>query len=145
MEKNPSSSLRILLEEMSKTLKIIQSHKGPFEITPDLNADIEKLEANVIEMKKKIQALVELLNIDIKTLKEETLQNEALRSSDKQLLKFAKDLEIEARVMQMGFKKGLSERKKLSSNDSKGDDKQKIKERKKLFKSIGGDNKWIPL
>ena len=145
MENKPESSVRMLLEEIHHTLKTIQHHKGAIKITPELNADIEKFAANTVQLKERAEGILNSLDVETKMLEENTLTNSNLRTSDKQLLKFAQEMEIEAYVMQQGLKKGASLKGKHSSKESKENDRQKIKERKKLFKTIGGDQKWIPL
>jgi signal transduction protein with GAF and PtsI domain len=144
MENKPEPSLEDLLEQINETLQVLQNHKGPIKMTPDLVADIEKLETAVTNFKEDSQELFEIFDIDIKELQQEILESDSVRSSDKQLIKRAKDIETEARVMKLALAKGIENRRK-SPKDKQMGDKRQMKERRKLFKTIGGDQKWIPL
>lgn len=144
MENKPQATLQDLLEQIDATLQVIQNHKGPINMTPDLVANLEKLETAVAHFKEDNQELFDLFNIDIKELQKEILESNTARTSDKQLIQRAKDIETEARVMKLALAKGKEERRK-NPKDTKASEKRLIKERKKLFKTIGGDQKWIPL
>lgn len=144
MENKPESTLQNLLEQIDATFQIIQNHKGPIKMTPDLVADIEKLESAVKNFKEDNQELFEILDIDIKELQQEVLESSDVRSSDKQLIKHAKDIETEARVMKLALTKSKNKRGK-SPKEKQDSEKRLIKERRKLFKTIGGDQKWLPL
>jgi hypothetical protein len=145
MENKPEPTLENLLEQINETLQIIQNHKGPIKMTPDLVADIDKLETAVKDFKEDSQELFNMFDIDIKNLKQEVLESTQVRSSDKQLIKRAEDVEKEARVMKLALAKGREKRRKNKPESEKNVDKRQMKERRKLFKSIGGDQKWIPL
>ncbi len=146
MEKKPDS-LEDLLVQIRKTMEILQNHEGSIQITPDLLTDIEKLEAATTDFKETSQELFDLLDIDSEGYKKEVLESTTTRSSDKQLIRRAEDIAQEARVMKLALSKAIergrgTRREKLPSQ--KGD-KQQIKERRKLFKSLGGDKNWLPL
>lgn len=144
MENQPEPTLQNLLEQVNETLQVIQNHKGPIKLTPDLLADVEKLENAVTNFKEDSQELFEIFDIDIKELQQEILDSDTARSSDKQLIKRAKDIETEARVMKLALTQGKQKRRK-SPKEKQDIDKRQMKERRKLFKTIGGDQKWIPL
>ena len=66
----------------------------------------------------------------------------------KQFLLHAKDMEQESLMLQKAFSQAL-EKSKKQKRSKKGEKDEAIeqqkKERRKLFKTIGGDKKWIPL
>lgn len=142
--KSVPPTLQDLFEQIEKTIQLIQNHKGPIKMTPDLVADIEKLEKVVQNFAEDNQELFKVLDIDIEKFQEEILESNHVRSSDKQLIKHAKDIETEARVMKLALTKGR-ERRRKNPKDKQENNKRSIKERRKLFKTIGGDQKWIPL
>ena len=45
MESKPKPTLEDLFSVINETLEIIQNHKGPIHLTPELLADIDKLGA----------------------------------------------------------------------------------------------------
>jgi signal transduction protein with GAF and PtsI domain len=141
MENKPEPTLENLLEQINKTLEIIQNHQDPINLSPELLKDIDKLETAVAQFKEDSQELFQLLDIDIEDWKEELLESHQVRSSDKQLIKRAEDIEKEARVMKLALARNRERGNKKTQRDA---DKQ-IKERRKLFKPMGGDKKWIPL
>jgi hypothetical protein len=147
MEKKPIS-LEDLLSQINETMQIIQNHKGPINITPELLADIDKLEAATGDFKETSQALFNLLDINSESYKKEVLESSATRSSDKQLIKRAEDIAREARVMKLALSKSIERgkgRKRERLLSKNGDKQQQMKERRKLFKPLGGDQKWLPL
>ena len=146
MKNKPKHTLEDLFSTINETLEIIQNHKGPINMTPELLGDIDKLEAVVADFKENNQILFETLDIDIQNAKKEVLESTNIRSSDKQLIKRSEDIEKEARVIKHALSKAKSKiRGKHSQNlSSSGENKQK-KERRKLFKPLGGDKTWIPL
>jgi hypothetical protein len=144
MENKTEHTLQDLLEQINETLQVIQNHKGPIKMTPDLIADVEKLEVAVTHFKEDSQELFEIFDIDIKELQQEILESDTARSSDKQLIKRAKDIETEARVMKLALAQS-KEKKRKTPKEQQASDKRQMKERRKLFKTIGGDQKWIPL
>lgn len=135
-------TLEDLMVEIQKAMEIIQNQKNPIKITPELLADINKLEKAVNQFKEDTQDLFDLFDVDIQNMQSEILESADVRTDDKQLIKRAKDIEIEARVMKLALTKARGNKKNQSTDSS---EKQQMKERRKLFKSIGGDKKWIPL
>jgi|GEM_PF-4316310 len=143
MENQSRPTLEDLLSTMDETLKAIQTHKGPIHVTPELLADIGKLEVAVRDFKEANQLFFELFDIDIHSLKKEVLESPNTRSSDKQLIKRSEDIEREGRVTQLALSKAKSKRRAKGTSSSA--EKQQQKERRKLFKSLGGNTTWLPL
>lgn len=146
MKKKPIS-LEELLVQIHETMQLIQNPSGVMNITPELLADIDKFEAAIANLTDNSQALFDLAGIDSESYKKEILESPQVRSSDKQLIKRAEDTAQEAYVMKLALSKSIArgkERKKRETLHSKHGDKQ-MKERRKLFKPLGGDQKWLPL
>lgn len=143
MESKPKPTLEDLFSVINETLEIIQNHKGPIHLTPELLADIDKLGALVADFKENNQLLFEILDIDIESAKKEILESPNIRSSDKQLIQRSKDIEREARVLKLALSKAKS-KERGKDRQSQGGTKEQ-KERRKLFKPLGGDKNWLPL
>jgi len=60
----------------------------------------------------------------------------------KELLQKAQEVEHAGLTLQKAFSTALKNRKRTKR---KGKEERHVKQRKKLFKTIGGDQKWIPL
>lgn len=143
MENKPEPTLENLMDAVNELLQSILNHQGPLNITPDLEEDIEKLRKTVSQFKEDSHQFFDALNIDIKEYEQEVLNDESIRTSDKQLIKRSKDIQLEARVMRSIVMREYKNRKNHSSS-GRGE-RRLVRERKKLFKTIGGDDKWIPL
>jgi hypothetical protein len=62
-------------------------------------------------------------------------------------MKHAEDIEKNAQVMKLALTQNRGRKRQGRQTQSKDqtEDKQQIRARRKLFKSIGGDQKWKPL
>jgi hypothetical protein len=147
MKNKDKPTIEDLLAQIDETLKVIQNHKGPIHLSPDLLADIDKLESKVSDFKETSQPLFDLLEIDVPTQKKEILESSEVRSSDKQVLKHAEDIEKNARAMKLALTRSRGKKARGQHTQSKDqiENKEQIRARRKLFKSIGGDQKWKPL
>lgn len=143
MENKREPTLEDLLSTINETLAAIQNHKGPINLTPELLADITQLEAAVTDFKETSDELFELFDVDIQSLKQEILESPTVRSGEKQLIKQAEDIERDARVLKLALSKSKGRGKDRNKQSDAG--KQELKERRKLFKPLGGDKKWLPL
>lgn len=145
MDENPEPRFEDLLEQLHKTLKDIQNFKGPH--SKELASDIEKLESAVGIFKKESQELIDTLDIDMESLKHKVLDSSDVRSDEKQFIKQTGDIEKEARVLKSALAEAKEKRgdKRGNRTSSQNAERDQMKERKKLFKTIGGDKKWIPL
>ena len=145
MKEKQGVKLHDLLEQIAHLMQTIQNHKGPIHMTPDLASDIEVLKGAVSNLKEGNRAITEELDINPKELRKKLLSSDGIRSSEKQLLKQVKDIEIEAHVMNLACKKAKEKKRKNSVAGKDPEEKRQIKERKKIFKTIGGDKKWLHL
>lgn len=142
MDKEKETTMEDVLEAIQQTLDVIKNRKEPIKMTPELLADIEKLKQAVQSFQEDTDEIFDLLEIDVKQM--ETEGSSKLRSEEKQLIARAHDIEEEACMIQLALAKAHSQKgKKESSGQTSG--KQQTKERRKLFKSTGGDKKWLPL
>lgn len=153
MEEETPPILRGFLECIQKIMDIIQNSNKPIKITPELSEEVENFKTALREFKEaqdKISALYNLDANDLKSMREEALASLNVKSSDKQLIKQALNLENEACAIALGLslareQKSKSRHKEKKSTKEQNVNKRQIKERRKTFKSIGGDSKWIPL
>lgn len=135
-----------LLKSIQDVLKGIQNKTTPLDVTPELLLQIENLKNGVRFFKENIHMVCKELDVDIEKAKEEYMKSPALKSYEKQLMRHSKDLENEAFIIGLGLK-AAAEEAPLSKDDTsqKSKNRKKVQERRKLYKSIGGDSKWIPL
>jgi hypothetical protein len=146
MEKKPS--LDQLLVEMSEILKIIQNQEGPISqnLTPEVVVNLEILESAIPIFSQYQQETFKEANIDIEHLVKDTLESSNTDPRTRQLLKRAKDIEKDARILQLAYSKAIERGKgRKQVKRSTDTNKQQLKERRKLFKPLGGDKNWIPL
>lgn len=144
-----NSSLDSLLVQVSEMIQMIQNHKGPISgnITPRVLEELELLEKTVVYFNDVNQQAFKDSHIDMERLEKETMHSPTISSKDKQLLLRAKDIERDARNLQLAFSKAIERGKRGQKGKmtTKAPSRQKIKERRKLFKPLGGDKNWIPL
>ena len=144
MDAKPKVSLEDLVSEVNKVLHVIQNHKGP--LPPEVLADFKRLKGLLDNFHEDIEDLIKLGDIDINKLKEAIINSPDVKSNDKQLIKQSIDLEKEARVIELALSKAMENNNEPKTKTPSGNKKkQQIKERKKLFKTIGGDKNWIPM
>lgn len=141
MNKSNQKTMQQILTQIEEMLKMIETHQGPIKQLPD--APFVNAQSEVYE--KFIDHMAELCD----SLKDpETSPPPQLDEDTKQLLLKAKALENEAKAFEKAFAQAR-EKNKRKGKSKKGEknaagERQK-KERRKLFKTIGGDKKWIPL
>ena len=147
MEKKPS--LDHLLMQISEMLETIENQEGSISknLTPEVLTKLDILESAVPIFLQHQRETFKEANIDIEHLIQDTLESSDSNPKNRQLLKRAKAIEKDARTLQLAFSKAIergSGRKK-TKRLSKDVNKQQLKERRKLFKPLGGDKNWIPL
>ncbi len=128
--------LQEVMNAIQQTMEIIANHEGPIPV--EVYEDIEKLKLIAKEYKENVLAVYKKHGINIRELQDELLNSPDVRQSTKQAILQARDIELEARVIDRALTKAKKKRKSTDQSD-----KKKIKERKKMFKSIGGDQNWI--
>lgn len=145
-QKNPFEGF---LTRMIELMDLIQKHKGSINIPPEAAKEMERLEVDINALEVKMRQLFTELDTDPKMLRITTMQSSAISNKDKRLFEQAKMAQRDAQALQSALEKVANSRKtpdspkKMSKEDEKK--KQAIKERRKMFKSIGGDKNWIPL
>lgn len=131
MGKKNTPTLQNLLLQINETIKVIKNHKGPIEMTPDLKDDIKKLESIITQFKAKNEELINLFTDSTSTSESPAKMSEET---------------IEAQIIKLALsKRGKKKSEKISGDKQIDYEKQRKKERRKMFKTIGGDQKWIPL
>lgn len=146
MENKPNPTIEDLLILIGDMVKNFSEHQGPIKMTPEILADIDKLEAAASIFKEDTEELFKILNINTKELKIDLLESSEIKTEDKQLIKRAEDIENDARVIKLALSKMQKKgRQSKSQAEDQESTKKQMKERRKLFKTIGGDQKWIPL
>ncbi len=141
------SPIEVLLMQANDILRYFHDHKGSIaeNMTPKLLEDLDKLEQAFAQFKELNEKVFKESNIDVERLKAEAMRSPNYSQKDKKLFQRAKEIEREARNMQLSLSKAMERGKRENAGASKDPLKRKIKERRKLFKPLGGDKKWIPL
>lgn len=146
-DKTPDTqaSLDRLLSEVGDLLQIIQKIDSPLNITPEIATQIKQFEKAFGMIDEIYQENFNQTLPDIEKLKEEVIDSDSnLPQKEKQFFNRAKLIERDARKLQLAYSKAL-ERGKKSGAPENDAARQKRKERRKLFKPLGGDRNWIPL
>lgn len=144
MENRSENIWKDLLEQVRLLHEALKTCHSPIQITPELQEDIQKLRRATGELKEDVEDLFKGMDVDITALQKEVLESDDVRVSDKQMIIQAMDLQKESEV----FKAAMKSKKKSSKSSSRSKDKRDkrlVKERKKMFKAIGGDQQWIPM
>lgn len=135
MNKSNQKTADRMLDDLSEMLKQAENSKGPLQKLKNPEAVKEEL-----AMIKKFMA-----SIDECFEEMQSPESAAIPDDQKELISKAKEIEGEARFVQKAYSKALAKKEHIRKSKNKGKADPKVKERKKLFKSIGGDKKWIPL
>ena len=139
-DKNP---IDLLLKQIGDILDGIQSYQGPIgEVSPQILEEVGRLEKAIALFEETNNKTFQEANIDINTLKNQTLQSHHTSPQKRQQLEKAQTLEKDAKRLQHALIQILAKRK---LEDVKGSNTQQIRERRKRFKRVGGNKNWIPL
>lgn len=144
MENRSENIWQELLEQVQMTHEAIKTCRSPLKLPPELQTDIQNLRKAAGLLKENIQDIFKEMDIDAVALQKEVLESDDARMSDKQMIIQAMDLQKESEVFKAALDSKKKGSKKNTESKNKGD-KRLIKERKKMFKTIGGDQKWIPM
>lgn len=147
MENKPS--IDKLIMQIGEMVEMMQNYKEPIspDKTPLILAELDRLEQAVNVIEEHQQDAFKEANIDIEKLIQESLES-PVSSKNQQQLKRAKEIEVDIRAFQLALSQAMERkkgRKKVKQTPTDSATKQQMKERRKLFKSIGGDKNWIPL
>lgn len=145
-EKNPFEGF---LAKMIELMDLIQKHQGPINIPLEAAQELERLTEDINTLEENMHQLLAELGTDPKMLKILTMQSSQISDKDKRLFEQAKMAGRDAKALKTSLEKvSVSRKSRESPNKMNKEDekrKQEMKERRKLFKSIGGDKNWIPL
>lgn len=134
-------SIEEALSQIEAMLAKIQASGGSAKITQETIDGINQVKALVDQMKTNEFSMVEKLSEDIETLTEQVKNNPALS-------------EIQTKILEKGeaiksHGKKMLEKYEASARRQAGEKKENkealSKERRKLFKPLGGDKNWIPM
>lgn len=147
MEKKPSFDH--LLPQIAEIMDMIKHRKGPISqnITPAVLAQLDWIETIVQSIYRVLGETLKENNIEIDHINEKLIEDPNMSPKQKQSLQRACDIDRDARVFQIALTRAEEQKKgerKKRKHHTKGD-KEQMKERRKLFKPLGGDKTWIPL
>lgn len=134
-----------LLKQITEIIELIQQKAGNLsgKIAPEAIPDFNKLKESVALFKAANQKGFRDANIDIGALKNGIQESEVVSEADKLLLEDVN--KVQKNLTQVRSLLEKKEKQNAEALESNKEHKQKMKERRKSFKSIGGDKKWIPL
>lgn len=140
-----------LLEQLASLLKFAQDNAGKeLKVDEDIVKRLEMIQGMVDQFAESTLNILEQENIkpeDVaRTIAEKSDQ---LKKEDQKLLKKSMQLGFDALLMKNALMtaKAMGEYSKAFTQElsEKKVSKKKIKERRKKFKRMGGDSKWVPL
>lgn len=159
MEKN--RSLDYLLMQVGEIISTIQNSKGKVDVTNEwVEKDLEYIENTIRTLIQYYKENLQKANVTPEQLTQEALESPNTTPREKNLLQRTQEIEEDAILIQSAIAKGLErqkERKKSKPSTTKeaakgkgnkeeiAKHKKEMKERRKLFKSIGGDKNWKPV
>lgn len=143
------SAMEHALSELDNIIKMVQEHKGSISqnITPDLLEDLERLEQAVTFFTNCNNEILEKAGVKPGSQQESSAESPALRTGEKQIVKRASEIERKAKIIQLAITHSMGDEKKAPKKPKRAPTGKKgeQKERRKLFKPLGGDKNWIPL
>ena len=140
MKKSPNQKLLdTILAELAETLQMIENHQGP--VKPFEDIVIAKGE---VEM---YQRFVQTMDEFCDTMQPPENAEQQMDPEKQQFLQKAREVEAESQMFQTSFAREVEKNKRKKSKKGGKDATRaaEMRERKKLYKTIGGDKKWIPL
>lgn len=148
MESSDQLKMEHLLKELTELIDMIIHHEGPINLNPS-NKILEELKMTG-EIIGTINDFLEASQpslADVDSLIKTQLESPEISNPEKQLLLHSLEVEQEAKILQSSFASSMKKGKKRKSGKSGQSDanRKEMKERRKLFKTIGGDKKWIPM
>ncbi len=121
----------------------IKNHKGPLNMTPYLKDQLDRLKMALELVKIANTQMFKDAGIDIEKHVREGLNSPKISERDKNLLRRSKQIEQDARRLQLAYSKALertTDKEKKAQTTT-----QKKRQRRKLFKPLGGNKDWLPL
>ena len=148
MEKQPS--LDQILIQIQEILQMVQNHKKvpSSDLSPQVLNDLERIESAMKTLSHYHQEGVQEAQLNMDHLIQETQDSVMISSREKQFLKRAQGIEKDVQAFHSALSQAIEKENKRSKNRVPLKDetsRQQQKERRKLFKPLGGDKSWIPL
>ena len=150
MEKQQAvlNNLLTQLEEIFETLKQVKSAPAG-KPTPSLSANLDMLERGIKLLAVYQAKALRENRSNVNNPLEEIMTSPVTDPNTKEWLQRSKQIENHVQVfreaLQRGLKRHKMRQKEKSTGSSATNTKQQIQERRKLFKTLGGDQKWMPL
>lgn len=135
-------SIDQLIMEAGDLLKIIQEKREHMELNPEILKKVEGFKKVAQWIKEKNERIFNQSEINIDALTEKTLLSEKIEEKTKQSIKQSKQIQEDGKKILGETSKKIKEK---TNEEEMSSAHQKKKERRKLFKSLGGNSKWIPL
>ena len=148
MDKSSSNQppLDLFLSQIHEMLELVQHPEKISSVDPDLAKKIEALKQVVGSLNDQIENSLRASGFNLDVLKEQFLASPAVTAKEKHFLEEAVFLQQKGMVVRKVIDQAMTaNKKKTKTNQRHGKQGADVKERRKLFKSIGGDGKWIPL
>lgn len=148
MSEKEKPSMEKILREIAEMMEKIENYKGsltPLESPGLVAANLDVLKSMMATFDEMVIEPLEKKH-DMEALTKETLESPTVNSNYKQLVKQSLEVGQEAKILNDAFKMAIAKnksRRKGKKGEESGN--QQMKERRKLFKTIGGDKKWIPM
>ncbi len=137
--------IELLLNQAYGLLEKIENYHDRITITPQISAEIERLQRNMAVFLDYNDKTYAESNFDFKKVEEDLLNSPNTDPNDKALLEKIREIKKEAEGLQASYKRVEEKAKKKGTKSKKPANdplKQQMKERRKKFKKIGGDH-WI--
>ena len=142
MENQPDPHREQSLEEAQHILQIFQKNSSSINMTPDLMNDMEKVNATVANFKEKTEQILNTIDQRLQNFSF-PFNEEGKSEIYQKLSEQSKNIAMNVRSLQLALS-NTKRKKRGSSSPMQERERRQMKERKKMFKTIGGDQKWIP-
>lgn len=142
--KKITSSAEALLSQLHESLEAIKNHKGPLNITPEIQEELKGLREIVDLLKTIDEETLIAVGVNPDNYLAETLNDPNLSNKAKQILNMSKSIETDGRRMKLAYVRAAKQMKDKEKNE-KDQVKGSKRARRKLFKPLGGDKNWIPM
>jgi hypothetical protein len=145
--KSDNTNWNRLLLQIADLMEKIQNHRSAItsNINPDILETLDGLEEAVAFLQKMNRGSHEVTRTDPDKLKEELYDSPTVSQSNKEALQQADVIAKDGRRLQIALAKTMKKKSGKKMNKSGANAKGIVKERKKMFKPLGGDTNWIPM
>jgi hypothetical protein len=139
-----TSNAEALLLQLHESLEKLKNHKGPFNITPEIEKELKDLQEIVDMIQTMDEEALRKMGISPQENLAETLHDPNIPTKTKQLLKMSQSIETDARRLKLAYSRAAKQVKDKTKKE-KDHVRESKRARRKLFKPIGGDKNWIPM